>query len=107
MSSSSEFSEVSGNKPARSPEKLTTFSQTCNLLSQYIKEKGCFKDLSLGITCNNTGPTGSSETSSQSATTMNLFPTMENNLTPKNLTTMDLLTPQATLNNSKWVLLLL
>jgi jasmonate ZIM domain-containing protein len=100
MSSSSEFSEVSGNKPARSPEKLTTFSQTCNLLSQYIKEKGCFKDLSLGITCNNTGPTGSSETSSQSATTMNLFPTMENNLTPKNLTTMDLLTPQATLNNS-------
>ncbi|KAK2449853.1 protein TIFY 10A [Trifolium repens] len=100
MSSSSEFSEVSGNKPARSPEKLTTFSQTCNLLSQYIKEKGCFKDLSLGITCNNTDPTGSSETSSQSATTMNLFPTMENNLTPKNLTTMDLLTPQATLNNS-------
>lgn len=99
MSSSSEFSEVSGNKPpARSPEKLTTFSQTCNLLSQYIKEKGCFKDLSLGMTCN-TDPTGSSETS-QSATTMNLFPTMENNLTPKNLTTMDLLTPQAALNNS-------
>ncbi|MCI19958.1 protein TIFY 10B, partial [Trifolium medium] len=31
---------------------------------------------------------------------MNLFPTMENNLTPKNLTTMDLLTPQAALNNS-------
>lgn len=102
MSTSSEYSEVSGNKPpAKSPEK-TTFSQTCSLLSQYIKEKGCFKDLSLGITCNNnnTDPSGSSETSSQSATTMNLFPTMENNLTQKNLTTMNLLTPQAALNNS-------
>ncbi|CAK8532065.1 unnamed protein product [Lathyrus sativus] len=99
MSSSSELSEVSGQKPARSPEK-TTFSQTCSLLSQYIKEKGSFKDLSLGMTCNNTEPTGSIETSSQLGTTMNLFPTMENNVGPKNLTTMDLLSPQAAMNNS-------
>ena len=39
--------------------------------------------------------TGSPETSCQSATTMNLFPTKENNVTPKNLTSMDFLSPQA------------
>ncbi|KAJ1437109.1 Tify domain [Sesbania bispinosa] len=93
MSSSSEYSEFSGQKPARAPEK-STFSQTCSLLSQYIKEKGSFGDLTLGITCN-TEPSGSPETSCQSATTMNLFPTKENNITPKNLTAMDLLSPQA------------
>ncbi|QHO01456.1 Protein TIFY 10A [Arachis hypogaea] len=60
MSSSSEYSEISGQKPARSPEK-SSFSQTCSLLSQYIKEKGNFGDLTLGITCN-TEPSGSPET---------------------------------------------
>ena len=60
--------------------------------------------------------TGSPETSCQSATTMNLFPPKENNVAPKNLTAMDLLSPQAssygpseeipTLINSRWVLLL-
>ncbi|KAJ1439947.1 protein TIFY 10B-like [Sesbania bispinosa] len=86
MSSSSEYSEFSGQKPARAPEK-STFSQTCSLLSQYIKEKGSFGDLTLGITCNTPNQV--------SATTMNLFPTKENNITPKNLTAMDLLSPQA------------
>ncbi|XP_061362516.1 protein TIFY 10A-like [Gastrolobium bilobum] len=93
MSSSSEYSEFPGQKPAKSPEK-STFSQTCSLLSQYIKEKGSFGDLSLGMTCN-TEPSGSPETSCQSATTMNLFPTKENNVTPKNLTAMDLFSSQA------------
>jgi len=60
--------------------------------------------------------TGSPETSCQSGTTMNLFPTKENNVTPKNLTAMDLLSPQAsyrpleeipTLVNSRLVALLL
>ncbi|KAL1363981.1 hypothetical protein HN51_012138 [Arachis hypogaea] len=96
MSSSSEYSEFSGQKPARSPEK-SSFSQTCSLLSQYIKEKGNFGDLTLGITCN-TEPSGSPETSCQSATTMNLFPTKENNVAPKSLTltgtAMGLLSPQ-------------
>ncbi|XP_020203063.1 protein TIFY 10B [Cajanus cajan] len=92
MSTSSEYSEFSGNKPARSPEK-STFSQKCSLLSQYIKEKGSFGDLTLGMTCK-PEPCGSSETSCQSATTMNLFPTKENNVTPNNLTAMDLLSPQ-------------
>ncbi|KAH1147732.1 hypothetical protein GLYMA_15G179600v4 [Glycine max] len=89
MSSSSEYSEFSGQKPARSPEK-SSFSQTCSLLSQYIKEKGSFGDLTLGMTS-----CGSPETSCQSATTMNLFPPKENNVAPKNLTAMDLLSPQA------------
>ncbi|CAL0304815.1 unnamed protein product [Lupinus luteus] len=84
MSTSSEYSHFSGQKPVRSPEK-TTFSHTCTLLSQYIKEKATFPDLNLGITCN-IRPIRSSETSSQSATTMNLFPTNENNMAPKNLT---------------------
>ena len=89
MSSSSEYSQFSGQKPARSPEK-SSFSQTCSLLSQYIKEKGSFGDLTLGMTS-----CGSPETSCQSATTMNLFPPKENNVAPKNLTAMDLLSPQA------------
>ncbi|XP_061361747.1 protein TIFY 10A-like [Gastrolobium bilobum] len=91
MSSSSEYSGFSGNQPAKSQEK-SSFSQTCSLLSQYLKEKGSFGDLTLGITCN-TETNGSSETSCHSATTMELFPT---NVTPQqNLTTMDLLSPQA------------
>ncbi|OIV98352.1 hypothetical protein TanjilG_16679 [Lupinus angustifolius] len=84
MSTSSEYSDFSGQKPVRLPEK-TSFSQTCSLLSQYIKEKGSFGDLNLGMTCN-IEPIGSPETSCQSATTMNLFPTNENNMPPKNLT---------------------
>ncbi|XP_019433730.1 PREDICTED: protein TIFY 10B-like isoform X2 [Lupinus angustifolius] len=87
MSTSSEFSD---QKPLRLPEK-TSFSHTCNLLSQYIKEKGSFGDLNLGITCN-TEPSG---ISCQSATTMNLFPTKENNMAPKNLTAMDLINSSA------------
>ncbi|KOM39965.1 hypothetical protein LR48_Vigan04g016300 [Vigna angularis] len=99
MSSSSEYSEFSGQKSAKSPEK-SSFSQTCSLLSQYIKEKGSFGDLTLGMTCN-AEPCGSPETSCQSATTMNLFPTKENNVTPKNLTAMDLLSPQASYRPSE------
>lgn len=30
----------------------SNFSQTCSLLSQYLKEKGSFGDLSLGLTHN-------------------------------------------------------
>ncbi|KAL2327300.1 hypothetical protein Fmac_020727 [Flemingia macrophylla] len=92
MSSSSEYSEFSSKKPARSLEK-SSFSHKCTLLSQYIKEKGSFGDLTLGMTCKSE-PCGSPETSCQSATTMNLFPTKENNVTLKNLTAMDLLAPQ-------------
>ena len=52
MSSSSDYSEISGQKPAKLPEKSSAFSQACSLLSQYLKEKGSFGDLTLGMTCN-------------------------------------------------------
>lgn len=51
MSSSSDFSEAgrfSGQKSAKEQEK-SAFSQTCSLLSQYLKENGTFGDLSLGM----------------------------------------------------------
>ncbi|XP_028772895.1 protein TIFY 10A [Neltuma alba] len=75
MSCSSENSEVSDLKPVKSSEQ-SAFSQTCSLLSQYLKEKGGFSfgDLSLGMTGNING-TGSVETSCQSATMKNLLPT--------------------------------
>ncbi|XP_057726626.1 protein TIFY 10A isoform X1 [Arachis stenosperma] len=92
MSSSSEYSGVSGQNPVKSPE-ISTFSQTCNRLSQYLRENGSFGDLTLGITKRNPAPEthGSPENSCYSATTMELFPTKENN----NVTTMDLLYPRA------------
>ncbi|XP_054790953.1 protein TIFY 10A-like [Prosopis cineraria] len=73
MSCSSENSEVSDLKLAKSSEQ-SAFSQTCSLLSQYLKEKGSFGDLTLGMTCNIEG-TGSPETSCHSATIKNLLPT--------------------------------
>ncbi|KAG4976658.1 Protein TIFY 10A [Glycine soja] len=90
MSSSSEYLVFSGHHPANSPAEKSTFSQTCSLLSQYIKEKGTFGDLTLGMTC--TAETnGSPETSCHSATTMELFPTI---ITQRNPTTVDFLSPQ-------------
>ncbi|KAI8565325.1 hypothetical protein RHMOL_Rhmol03G0250300 [Rhododendron molle] len=74
MPSSSELSESGRFAGQRAPEKSTNFTQTCSLLSQYLKEKGTFGDLSLGMT---RGPdaNGIPETSPQTAaTTMNLFP---------------------------------
>ncbi|GMI88541.1 jasmonate-zim-domain protein 1 [Hibiscus trionum] len=43
--------EFMGQKTASSPEK-PSFTQTCSLLSLYLKEKGSFGDLTLGMTCN-------------------------------------------------------
>ncbi|XP_020227971.1 protein TIFY 10A-like [Cajanus cajan] len=86
MSSSSEYSGFSGHRPA----EKSTFSQTCSLLSQYLKEKGSFGDLSLGMSCA-VEPNGSPETSCHSATTMELFPTI---MTQRNPTAMDFLSPQ-------------
>ncbi|KAK4432784.1 protein TIFY 10B [Sesamum alatum] len=45
----------------------SSFSQTCSLLSQYLKVKGSFGDLSLGLTPNLAEPKG----------TMNLLPMIE------------------------------
>lgn len=54
MSSSSDVADsrrfAGLRAPARGPEK-SSFFQTCSLLSQYIKERGTFGDLSLGMSC--------------------------------------------------------
>ncbi|PIM99899.1 hypothetical protein CDL12_27600 [Handroanthus impetiginosus] len=49
------------------PGGRSNFSQTCSLLSQYLKEKGSFGDLSLGLTPNLSEPKG----------TLNLLPMIE------------------------------
>ncbi|CAI9297537.1 unnamed protein product [Lactuca saligna] len=73
MSTSSEIVDsgrFSGqNMPSRAPEK-SSFSQTCNLFSQYLKENATFPDLTLG---RRTAP---------STATMNLFPMAETTPTP-------------------------
>ncbi|KAF3520140.1 hypothetical protein DY000_02063920 [Brassica cretica] len=51
-------------------EKKPSFSQTCSRLSRYLKEKGSFGDLSLGMTCNG----GGFGVTRQQPTMMNLFP---------------------------------
>ncbi|KAE8724469.1 Pectin lyase-like superfamily protein isoform 1 [Hibiscus syriacus] len=62
-------SESTGLKPAMLSEK-PSFTQICNLLSRSLKEKGSFRDLPLGMTCN--GETNG--TPQVPPTTMDLFP---------------------------------
>uniref|UniRef100_A0A1J3DWY5 Protein TIFY n=1 Tax=Noccaea caerulescens TaxID=107243 RepID=A0A1J3DWY5_NOCCA len=69
MSNSVECWEFSGR---RLPEK-PSFSQTCTRLSRYLKEKGSFGDLSLGMTCKPDVSNGGFAVSRQ-PTMMNLFP---------------------------------
>ncbi|KAG2717901.1 hypothetical protein I3760_03G195500 [Carya illinoinensis] len=69
MSNSPEFFELNGQRQER-----PSFSHTCSLLSQYLKEKGSFGDLSLGMICN---IEGNAEMYRQTAPTMNLFPINE------------------------------
>lgn len=74
MSSSSEIidsGKFSGQKTAKSPEK-SSFSQTCNLLSQYLKEKRTLGDLSLGMAFESNGTAPA--TPPAAGMTMNLFP---------------------------------
>ncbi|OWM74379.1 protein TIFY 10b-like isoform X2 [Punica granatum] len=56
------------------PEK-PSFSQTCSLLSQYLKEKGTFGDVSLGL--NGNGVPEMFQPVAAPAATMNLFPVNE------------------------------
>ncbi|XP_057976704.1 protein TIFY 10B [Malania oleifera] len=66
--------EASRKLGKAAPEK-SNFAQTCNLLSQYLKEKRTLPDLGRGIL---EPPKGRSETfQSQTVTTMDLLPTME------------------------------
>ncbi|XP_068659839.1 protein TIFY 10B-like isoform X2 [Aristolochia californica] len=73
MSGPEDFSGFSGRKMINAPEK-STFSQTCSLLSQYLKEKGSFGDVSFGMTCSKDDK-GKSEPYLPSAT-MDLLPKM-------------------------------
>ncbi|KAJ0030852.1 protein TIFY 10A-like [Pistacia vera] len=61
---------------ANSSEK-SSFSQTCSLLSQYLKERGGFGDLSLGMSCTIEANGTSEAPRRPAATTMNLFPIFE------------------------------
>lgn len=75
MSSSSEIvdsGKSSGQKTGKAPAEKSSFSQTCSLLSQYLKEKGSLGDLSLGRGFESNGSTP--PTPAAAATTMNLFP---------------------------------
>ncbi|XP_058079055.1 protein TIFY 10B-like [Magnolia sinica] len=74
MSNSPGVSDSGRSSVRRAPEK-SSFSHTCSLLSQYLKEKGSFGDLNLGMTCN-LEPKGQPETF-RPTTTMNLLPQME------------------------------
>ncbi|KAL9368719.1 hypothetical protein Peur_039918 [Populus x canadensis] len=61
----------------KSPDQISSFAKKCNLLSQYLKEKGSFGDISLGI--NGKAPeVKGPETSDLPATTLNLLTNMEN-----------------------------
>ncbi|CAI9765976.1 unnamed protein product [Fraxinus pennsylvanica] len=55
----------------------SNFSQTCSLLSQYLKEKGSFGDITLGLT-QNFEPKGAPAATE----TMNFFPLMEKSEAP-------------------------
>nr|WEX97642.1 jasmonate-zim-domain protein 2 [Tanacetum cinerariifolium] len=59
---------VDSGRFVRAPVK-SSFSQTCNLFSQYLKENNTFPDLTLGRKI--------PAPSSSSTTTMNLFPMVE------------------------------
>lgn len=101
MSGSTEFVEKMG-KMCEKP----SFSQTCSLLSQYLKERGSFGDLNLGMAPNSESTpnkNGPSEMLRRSPSTMNLFPVSEkpghiscqNMGAPRNFTSMDLFPQQA------------
>lgn len=70
MAGSPEFVEFAARK-------ASSFSQTCSLLSQYIKEKGSLGDLSLGMPCSGEGNGNGTPDLRQASTTMNLFPMNE------------------------------
>ncbi|GMI83908.1 jasmonate-zim-domain protein 1 [Hibiscus trionum] len=93
MSGSPEFM---GEETASSTEKLS-FTRTCSLLGHYLKEKGSFGDLTLGMTCN-VEANGAPDIVRP---TMNLFPMDQmsggdvGGPTPRSLKSMDLFPQQA------------
>ncbi|CAI9779870.1 unnamed protein product [Fraxinus pennsylvanica] len=73
----------------RFSSQRSNFSQKCSLLSQYLKEKGSFGDLTLGL-AHNFEPKGAPAATG----TMNFFPIMEKSgASIHNLSTTELNTP--------------
>ncbi|KAI3410862.1 Tify domain-containing protein [Psidium guajava] len=109
MSNSSEQSDsgsFAGKSPARPLEK-SSFSHTCSLLSQFLKEKGSFADLNLGMSPG-ADASGAPGMSRHAATTMNLFPISEGgadvfgrNRESRNAKSMDLFPQQAGFGSTK------
>ncbi|KAJ0229476.1 Tify domain-containing protein [Hirschfeldia incana] len=64
---------MSSSTECQKLQKKPSFSETCSRLSRYLKEKGSFGDLSLGMTCNPDVINGVFAVSRQ-PTMMNLFP---------------------------------
>ncbi|CAK7356488.1 unnamed protein product [Dovyalis caffra] len=65
----------------KAQDQISSFAKKCNLLSQYLKERGSFGDISLGINGKAPEVTGP-ETSGSPATTLNLFTNAENSSDP-------------------------
>ncbi|KAJ6701155.1 PROTEIN TIFY 4A-RELATED-RELATED [Salix koriyanagi] len=68
--------KILAQNSGRSPDQISNFAKKCNLLSQYLKEKGSFGDISLGINGKAPGDRGP-ETYGSPATTLNLLGSME------------------------------
>lgn len=68
--------ENSAQNSGKSPDQISNFAKKCNLLSQYLREKGSFGDIGLGI--NGKAPDDKGpETYGSPATTLNLLGSME------------------------------
>ncbi|KAJ6427152.1 hypothetical protein OIU84_022706 [Salix udensis] len=70
--------EILAQNSCRSPDQISNFAKKCNLLSQYLKEKGSFGDISLGINGRAPADKGPDQTyGSPATTTLNLLGSME------------------------------
>lgn len=80
MSNSKQFLPE-GRRPGKAPAERSNFTQTCNLLNQYLKEKGSLRDLNLGMNtkfeslCTNLNPISSGPLKTFDSAEMLNFPT--------------------------------
>lgn len=73
-------------------QKKPSFSETCSRLSRYLKEKGSFGDLSLGMTCN--PDINGVFAVSRQPTMMNLFPCEEGSSPPQDVKPKHMVPPR-------------
>ncbi|KAL0878054.1 hypothetical protein Bca101_027760 [Brassica carinata] len=84
---------MSSPAECRKLQKKPSFSETCSLLSRYLKEKGSFGDLSLGMTCS--PDVNGVFAVSRQPTVMNLFP-CEDASSPQDVKPKDDMVPRQT-----------